>query len=271
MSFERLVEWSALESPLALVCALDGARFAMATADEVVACRGALANETMPAPISAEGFARAKARCASKVSMEMTHRALAKMAGFAFGASFRLLSDVCKGDAEIAATIQPPPDALRRAHPTVIDACFQAVFLLLGFHAEPSLPTRLASLTVPRSLPATAALFVHAVTRRVSPYWICADFDLYDSSGAVLASCRGFELSALKSKMPPSVGVVCKAYVPFRLAHFTPTPLHAAHLHDQFVSLMLAIPQHPLRLLVPQALKTKLSAIEVLHSIYLNK
>jgi len=159
------------------------------------------------------GWKSARSRCTTRVNTDASYRAFSKFSGVSFGPDFRRLTEIFKGDAEAVATILPPQDSLRIAHPIILDACVQLVAILMGLHSEACVPTQVDFFTIMKALPSSSLIYAHSRASRITPYSYTGDVDLYSSDGELIAAMRGMTLTALKSKASQELSLLYPKYV----------------------------------------------------------
>ncbi|MCP3097312.1 type I polyketide synthase [Myxococcus sp. K15C18031901] len=149
---------------------------------------------------AAEPFAleEARARCPERLEGALHYQGMRER-GVDFGPSFRLVTELWKGEGEAVARLEPSPSvaselAVHRLHPALLDACFQAIngAGLGDRRKETFVPVAVESLRLHGS-PA-AATWSHARVRPSASEGtgsIEADVTLLDADGGVLLEVRG--------------------------------------------------------------------------------
>ena len=121
--------------------------------------------------------------------------------GLQYGPYFRGIRRLCRGPDEVLAEIEAHPELEINAgrdvlHPTLVDACFQALIAALppGLY----LPIRINRVSVLDHLP--ARLLTHGrITRRTRQY-IDGDIELTDEQGRLLAEIKGLRCQIIATQ-----------------------------------------------------------------------
>jgi NADPH:quinone reductase-like Zn-dependent oxidoreductase len=135
--------------------------------------------------------------------------------------------------------VSAPPDALRRVHPTVLDACFQLLGIAMGLHVEACVPTSLELLALSddgvKGLPANEPLRMHLVAESIALDAWKGSVDVYSERGRI-AAVRGLVLTAIKVHPPSDLSLLRLETVPLR-----PVALDAVLLLPAETSAALAL------------------------------
>ncbi|MGH8479084.1 MAG: SDR family NAD(P)-dependent oxidoreductase [Gammaproteobacteria bacterium] len=157
--------------------------------------RGRLAPERLPAAPVLDTRA-IRARCTEAVDVGTLYRGL-EGRGLGYGPWFRGIQALYRAEAEVWARITPPPGATVEAfyhlHPTLLDACFQALLAVLDGGPEGErplyLPVHIDQVRLYRQL--TGSFWCHGVITDRSPEAIEGDLILSGADGETLVEVRG--------------------------------------------------------------------------------
>jgi acyl transferase domain-containing protein len=124
--------------------------------------------------------------------------------GLQYGPHFQTVTSLSRGEEDVLAHItlvpQPNTELLSyRAHPTLIDGCFQALIAIVDSSISQSafVPVALRELNVYRSFP--ERVWCHGRLTAASRRTVECDFQVYAEDGAIVAEFRGLRCQALSS------------------------------------------------------------------------
>jgi acyl transferase domain-containing protein/NADP-dependent 3-hydroxy acid dehydrogenase YdfG/acyl carrier protein len=158
------------------------------------------------APVAAEpvDIAALCERLARPEDLPTFYKGLARI-GLGYGPRFQTVRElrVDRAAGQVLARIELDPRelsqlALYRAHPTLLDGCFQALIGMLDTSGTTYLPTTFAELRLARALP--AAFWCHGLRVSQSAGHIDSDLVLLDDAGELLGVVRGMRAVAVPSK-----------------------------------------------------------------------
>lgn len=160
---------------------------------------------TPPAMVDLEPV---RARCPHPIDPARFYRAL-DAAGMRYGPAFRGIRQLCRGDGEALARVEPPIDATEaqayRIHPAMLDACLQTLAAALPTAVwaagECFLPVHVERFAVYRR-PDPAGCWAYAQQREASGSRLTGDVRLLDSDGLVLATVDGLTVARLAGAEP---------------------------------------------------------------------
>ncbi|MEX3930928.1 type I polyketide synthase [Paraburkholderia phymatum] len=145
-----------------------------------------------------------KASLDRPVDAQAFYRELARM-GLQYGPAFQSIRSLHKAASggHVLVRIECPAHLPRdgyRAHPSMLDACFQALVGILDDSDSTWLPTGFSEMRVlAPSLP--MAYWCEAVRVNATPRHVDADLTIADDSGRVLAVIRGMRVTASSAKL----------------------------------------------------------------------
>ncbi len=151
-----------------------------------------IARETTKTDIR-DDLAAARARCPAAVEVASIYRSYAAH-GLDYGAAFRALAALWRGDGEVVAEIVRPPEAMAGAyalHPALLDACFQAAGAAFDGAREVFLPVRAASWTMHGDAPDRG--WCHARARQTAEGAVVA-LTLFNAGGHIVARLENLVL-----------------------------------------------------------------------------
>ena len=165
--------------------------------------RGRLAPERLPAAPVLDTRA-IRARCAEAVDIGTLYRGL-EARGLGYGPWFRGIQTLYRGQAEVWARVTPPPgsavEPFYHLHPTLLDACFQALLAILDGGPEEErplyLPVHIDQVRLYRQL--TSSFWCHGVITDRSPGAIEGDLTLASVDGQTLVEVRGLSCRRVAS------------------------------------------------------------------------
>lgn len=125
-----------------------------------------------------------------------------KSRGLDYGPQFQTIISLHRGEGEFLAHIalfsRPAAESLEyRAHPTLLDGCFQALIAVLdnSTHASGFIPVALRKLSLHR--PFSDALWCHGRLTATTARTVECDFEVYTEDGALVAEIGGLQCQAL--------------------------------------------------------------------------
>ncbi|MBI1357398.1 MAG: SDR family NAD(P)-dependent oxidoreductase [Acidobacteria bacterium] len=150
---------------------------------------------------TAEQPASIRERCRETVSGEAYYEALA-LSGLSYGPAFQGVAELHKGDGEALARLQATASvqADRRKyaiHPTLLDACFQALGAAFADLGGPALPVGVRRLEIDAEIPGEALCWARRTAEMEG------EITLLDEQGRVLLRAEGFRVQSLEA---PSSG-----------------------------------------------------------------
>jgi acyl transferase domain-containing protein/NADPH:quinone reductase-like Zn-dependent oxidoreductase/short-subunit dehydrogenase len=169
------------------------------------ACTLVNANPARLGTGSASDIAALRSRCNEPASIDALYERLADQ-GIEFGAAFRNLRALFRGDGESLAEVQltagsDSESASFQFHPALLDACFQAAAESIVFASrnavedEVLLPVGIEGLRIMRDIP--SRLWCHSRLNKAvgnESRTSVLDLDIFDQNGMIVASVTGLKL-----------------------------------------------------------------------------
>ncbi|MFI9782915.1 amino acid adenylation domain-containing protein [Kitasatospora sp. NPDC051984] len=185
----------------------DGVSFSVASvgAERTIHAAGVVRTDQRRGPAAAPDLPAIRERSARRLDRAGCYRELAEL-GYGYGPAFQRIEEVWIGPGEALARICPseprPADAdAAHVHPTLLDACFQALLTpqLLGEESPVSgirLPLSIAEVSLDRV--GDRPFWVHATVTRESGDELIGDLTLYAEDGDLLGRVTGFRAAGVE-------------------------------------------------------------------------
>ncbi|HSR96289.1 MAG TPA: type I polyketide synthase [Kofleriaceae bacterium] len=157
-------------------------------------------------PAPPRGLEAAKQTCTQRIDAGAFYEGVRRR-GFRYGPAFQTVAEVLVGPGEALARIRASVRGARHAttvvDPTVLDGCFQAVGALAGDDDGLWIPARIQSVTLS---PIGGEVYAHVHGFAHDGNEQRADLDLYDASGARVATVRGLTSTRLDAARRDAAG-----------------------------------------------------------------